>query len=145
MSGEHALSTFATTLGAASAWAFAHAELVNGVNMGLTAALAVVVLWMSPRVLPGERWPQYFGAAYAVLALIYALRAFAPMLTGVEAGSGPVEAIGIVLSAVNNVLFFAAAQALLARRRTIPMWLVATALITAILGSLDIVFGEIDR
>lgn len=100
----------------------------NEIAMGsfaLSVPVAVFMLWVSPRVVPGERWPLRFGSIYAILATMYLLRVVAPsLLASVGLQEAQSEAILEMLmfsgSAATNLLLFSVARSLLHLRSGVP-------------------------
>lgn len=121
-----------------------HGDLIHWTTSGLAACAALVILLLH-RTLPKQRWAMFFGWAFAVFAIQYAIyivqNHLQPSPIDGEAAAKGVNTIFLWLVAFcsisNNLLFLAAARDLRDKVPALPKWAWDLALVS-LLSILDV-------
>jgi signal transduction histidine kinase len=107
-----------------------HPLVIKGVTGIAAGCCAAVILFLRKESVSAERWAKYFGGAFLIYATEYSLQFVIGYVEShrLSSGYGQLNAsefvryIAVVGSSANNLLFLAAAFALLNRKPFFPWW-----------------------
>ncbi len=109
-------------------------ETIFSVTAGVSAAMALVLLWLQKYALPEQSWAKFFGIAFSIMTLTYLLRSLFDFAGRMDWTllSEFTKVIPVLGSAANNLCFFYASLLLLSFSARLQSILVRVAVVWAI-------------